>query len=299
MTIEKDGTATLKFYGLVNQGIIGKGKISNPLMLFPDGDGLLFKEDKVYEVTGNGEIKKGCKGEGIPCETSLSDTPITQQKRFPFIGTKYFNFAGGSGTWQSITIQKDGIAILRFYGVVSQATTWKGKFTNPLKQSPNEGGLLFKEDKVYGTTDTGEIKKGCKSERMPCETNLHSRWLKGLFGAYAPSELVAQTSDPRKVEADSLLQVGITQFTRTSQIDLALSYFQQALGLYREIKDRRGEAIALCNLGRTYQRWGIHTKSITYFQQVLAITSDLRDKQSKITALGELGNAHVKLAPAH
>ena len=290
ITVREDGTTTLKFYGLVNQGVIWKGKFSNPLTLFSDGDGLLFKDEKVYRVTGKNVILKGCKGETIPCEASLSNATTTQRRTLPFIGTKYFNFAGGSGTWQSITIQKNGTAILRFYGVISQSTTWKGKFTNPLN------GFLFKKDKVYATTDNGEVKKGCNREGIPCETSLSSLWDKGLFGAYAPEPLGGKSTDPRKIEADNLLQVGSTQFARTSQIDLAISYFQQSLGLYREIKDRPGEEVTLGNLGLTYGRLGIYTRAIDYFQHALAIANDLKDKQNKKKILDALGQAYTDLA---
>ncbi len=311
ITIEKDGTATLKFYGLISQGVIWKGKFSNPLIPFSSGNGLLFKDEKVYGITGNGELRKGCKSKEKLCESSLSDIAVSQQEKLPFIGTKYFNFPGGSGTWQSITIEKDGTAILRFYSVSSQSVTWKGKFSNPLIESPDKGGivfkgevgieypgkggLLFKGDKVYETTVNGEIRKGCKGEGTLCETSLSSRWRIGLAGAYVPSESVAQTLDPRKVEADELLQQGITQ-SGTNQIALALSYFQQTLGLYREIKDRQGEAIALDNLGRTYRRWGNNTEAIDYFQQVLAIGREVKDHQNEKIALDNLGETYTTLA---
>ena len=52
-------------------------------------------------------------------------------------------------------------------------------------------------------------------------------------------ELLAQGIDSRKAEADRLLQQGIKQH-KTSQFEAALQSWQQALIIYREIKDRQG-----------------------------------------------------------
>jgi hypothetical protein len=54
------------------------------------------------------------------------------------------------------------------------------------------------------------------------------------------SQVLAQTPDARKAEADRLLQQGIQQY-QTSQFEAALQSWQQALIIYREIKDRKGE----------------------------------------------------------
>jgi hypothetical protein len=54
------------------------------------------------------------------------------------------------------------------------------------------------------------------------------------------SQMLAQTPDARKAEADRLLQQGIQQ-AQTSQFEAALQSWQQALIIYREIKDHKGE----------------------------------------------------------
>lgn len=51
------------------------------------------------------------------------------------------------------------------------------------------------------------------------------------------SQVLAQTPDVRKAEADRLLQQGNEQ-SDTSQLEAALQSWQQALTIYREIKDR-------------------------------------------------------------
>ena len=62
-------------------------------------------------------------------------------------------------------------------------------------------------------------------------------------------------ADPRKTEADRLLQQGIQQY-RVSQFREALASWQQALDLYRDIGDRAGESTSLNNIGLTYNKLG-------------------------------------------
>src|SRR4028119_2409568 len=87
---------------------------------------------------------------------------------------------------------------------------------------------------------------------------------------FAVSPVVAQTSDVRKAEADRLLEQGYQQF-QTRQIEAALRSCQQALIIYREIKDRKGESLALAILGITYGHEGLqdYPKAIEYYQQLL------------------------------
>ncbi|UKO99718.1 CHAT domain-containing protein [Nostoc sp. UHCC 0870] len=108
------------------------------------------------------------------------------------------------------------------------------------------------------------------------------------------SQVLAQTADARKAEADRLLQQGIEQF-ETSQFTDALQSWQQALQLYREIKDRLGEGQSLGNLGAAYLSLGDYAKAIDYQQQTLAIARQIKDRQGEGAALGSLGNAYLSL----
>ncbi len=109
----------------------------------------------------------------------------------------------------------------------------------------------------------------------------------------APQAL-AQTPDARKVEADRLNQQGIEQ-AQTSQFEAALQSWQQALTIYREIKDRYGEGAALGNLGVAYFSLGDYSRAIDYYEQNLAIARKIKDRQGEGNALGSLGNAYYSL----
>ncbi|HAX77728.1 MAG TPA: Fis family transcriptional regulator [Cyanobacteria bacterium UBA11372] len=106
--------------------------------------------------------------------------------------------------------------------------------------------------------------------------------------------IVQRQSDPRKAEADRLLQQGIQQ-SQTSQFRAALQSWEQALAIYREIKDRQGEGRSLGNLGNAYYSLGDYQKAIGYSQQVLNIARQIGDRQAEGAALGNLGIAYDSL----
>ncbi len=102
------------------------------------------------------------------------------------------------------------------------------------------------------------------------------------------------TASQRKAEADRLLQRGIQQF-KVSQFAAALQSWQQALVIYREIKDRLGEGKSLGNLGLAYQFLGNYAKAIEYQEQSLAIARELKDRLGEGQSLGNLGLAYYSL----
>src|SRR5919202_1131176 len=108
------------------------------------------------------------------------------------------------------------------------------------------------------------------------------------------SQVLAQTPDTRKAEADRLIQQGNQQLD-TSQFEAAKQSFQQALTLYREVKDRKGEEWALGGSGLAYYLLGDYAKAIEYQQQSLAIKREIKDRLGEGHALGSLGIAYFSL----
>ncbi len=108
------------------------------------------------------------------------------------------------------------------------------------------------------------------------------------------SQMLAQTPTERKAEADRLREQGIEQLY-TSQYEVALQSFQQALIIYREIKDRLGEGRTLTNLGLPYYYLGDYAKAIDYHQQSLAIAREIKDHLLEGKALTNLGAAYNRL----
>jgi tetratricopeptide (TPR) repeat protein len=106
--------------------------------------------------------------------------------------------------------------------------------------------------------------------------------------------VMAQSTDAREAEADRLLQQGFQQF-QTSQFTEALQSWEKALQIYREIKNRRGEAASLGNLGQTYLVLGQYQKAIEYHQQYLTVGREIAARQWEADSLGNLGVAYGSL----
>jgi len=111
---------------------------------------------------------------------------------------------------------------------------------------------------------------------------------------HSPLPVSAQATDARESEGDRLLQQGIQQY-QTGQLRAALNSWQQALQIYRALKNRKGEGGTLGNLGVAYYSLSNYAKAIEYSQQWLAIAREIKDHHSEGTALGNLGIAYLSL----
>lgn len=84
-------------------------------------------------------------------------------------------------------------------------------------------------------------------------------------------------------------------FQILNQKQQSVQLFHQALYLYREIKDQKEEAITLNNIGAVYYELGENPKALEYFNQVLALYQRLSDSKSKATILNNLGKVNNDL----
>jgi len=108
------------------------------------------------------------------------------------------------------------------------------------------------------------------------------------------SAVLAQSVDGRRAEAYQLFQQGNEQY-QTSQFEAALQSWQQALTIYREIKDHKGEAASLGSLGLAYSNLGDYAQAIEYHQQSLAIFREIKDRLGEGSSLGNLGIVYRNL----
>ncbi len=104
----------------------------------------------------------------------------------------------------------------------------------------------------------------------------------------------AQTSQSRQTEGDRLFNQGNQQF-QLSQFEAAFQSWQQALAIYREIKDRSREGAALGNLGLAYLSLGKYEKAIEYQLQSAELAKVLGDRNGQANSFGNLGNAYLSL----
>ncbi|GJD19276.1 hypothetical protein RIVM261_042320 [Rivularia sp. IAM M-261] len=111
---------------------------------------------------------------------------------------------------------------------------------------------------------------------------------------FTASQVSVPNNTDRKAEADRFFNQGIQQF-QTSQFEAGLRSWQQALQIYREIKDSQSEGKALGNLGNAYYSLGNYPNAIDYYQQSLAIAKEIKDRKSERQSLGNLGLAYDSL----
>ena len=90
----------------------------------------------------------------------------------PFVGTKYFNFEGGSGTAQNITIAANGYTVIKYCGVARCSLQYKGKFKNLVYVKDDKQYLFFKGNKVYNLDQNKKIRMDCRGDGMACVSDL-------------------------------------------------------------------------------------------------------------------------------
>jgi CHAT domain-containing protein len=90
-------------------------------------------------------------------------------------------------------------------------------------------------------------------------------------------------------QADELVQTGLQQF-RAQKFDLAIASWQQALKLYQQQKNSKGEINVLETLAEASKMLGKYEQAIAYSQQLLALAQSLGDRKTEANALGNLGN---------
>ncbi|MEM7712626.1 MAG: CHAT domain-containing tetratricopeptide repeat protein [Cyanobacteria bacterium P01_A01_bin.68] len=115
------------------------------------------------------------------------------------------------------------------------------------------------------------------------------------------SQVLAQTVDEREVQAVRLLKQGSEQL-KTGEYETAIQSSQQALVIYREIKNRQGEVLALklinlayLSLGNYALKTGEYETAIESFQQVLIFYREIKDQQGEGMALHGISLAYLSL----
>ncbi|MCJ8212368.1 hypothetical protein [Aeromonas veronii] len=120
------------------------------------------------------------------CEAAKEEAaPQTAQRGkqpLPFIGKRSFNFAGGSGTEQYITIQQNGKTVIESCGASlmddngnfqdpSCSVDWTGTFATPLKTS--SAMYRIEKDRIYQIEPDGSPAKECLASREDCSVSLY------------------------------------------------------------------------------------------------------------------------------
>lgn len=105
---------------------------------------------------------------------------------------------------------------------------------------------------------------------------------------------VARNGEPRQF-AYMLIDIGSDYQNLTSPKG-ALVYYEQALKKFREIGDRRGEALALYSMGFAEARIGHMRDALKWYEQALIIERAENDRLSEARTLNAVGGAYGVLA---
>ena len=119
---------------------------------------------------------------------------------------------------------------------------------------------------------------------------------------YTTVDAQTQTIQQRRAEAERLRQQGFQHYWHEGKYESAIQVYQQALEIYRAIRDRNGEATVLHNLGNllsdygymrhlgyAYTRQGQVEKVIETYQQALKIYREIGNRQGELGILFSLG----------
>ncbi len=90
-----------------------------------------------------------------------------------------------------------------------------------------------------------------------------------------------------------LSQLGLI-YKNLGRYEKAIENYEQALVIAREVKDRRGEGVALYTLGGAYSTLGRPQKAIEYLELALAIFREVKTRPNEGGALNVLGNTYFR-----
>jgi len=102
---------------------------------------------------------------------------------------------------------------------------------------------------------------------------------------------LARAARLQQGEVENLYRLGTVAYHQNNYED-ARQFFQQALQIYQEMGDPRGEGVTFHALGATYLDVEDYERAIHHYQQELDIFSRLEDLYWLATSLDALGSAH-------
>lgn len=91
--------------------------------------------------------------------------PAIAKTDLPFVGKRYYNFMGGSGTGESINISKNGYTTIKIHGTVSTGIIYQGTYKRMIPVYNNENYLMIiGKDAITMLDREGNQEFGCSGE---------------------------------------------------------------------------------------------------------------------------------------
>ncbi|MBE9117251.1 tetratricopeptide repeat protein [Lusitaniella coriacea LEGE 07157] len=133
-----------------------------------------------------------------------------------------------------------------------------------------------------------EITEG---ERLDSRSNILASYNQQDFGSHIFFGKEASASDVLQAEAERLFKQGVRQY-RASQYREALQFFQQALPIFRQVRDRVGEATTLNGIGLVYNTIEQPQQALGYFNQALIVVRQVGEQVWEADTLNNLGGVY-------
>ncbi len=111
--------------------------------------------------------------------------------------------------------------------------------------------------------------------------------------AYTQAFEIFKALDDRFGQSFALCSMGVAAGYQPDRFAEADQYLRQSLGMSREFGYRRGEAIALGNLGWLYQRSGRPEAAAKELAQAITICWEIGDRHGETMELRRLGQAYL------
>lgn len=105
---------------------------------------------------------------------SMVSLPVFAKTDLPFVGTRYFNFLGGSGTGESIHINKEGYTTVKVHGKYASEVVYKGAYKKWMPISDSQKYyMIIGNDTITLLDKNGNQEYGCSAdETLPCTEKL-------------------------------------------------------------------------------------------------------------------------------
>lgn len=72
----------------------------------------------------------------------------------------------------------------------------------------------------------------------------------------------------------------------------ALDHFEKSLAIYRKVKNRRGEAIVLHDVGQVHAQSGDYARALAHYEQALAVQREVKNQRREAQAVTSIARVH-------
>jgi CHAT domain-containing protein/Tfp pilus assembly protein PilF len=123
------------------------------------------------------------------------------------------------------------------------------------------------------------------------------QWGQPAAASVPVEEIVKTAQNSSNDAADKVLKEGMQLYQQGTAETLkgAIAKFETALKLYRSAGDRRGESIALYDIGLVYSKLGEKQKALEYYSQSLPLSQALGDRLLEALILNNMGKVYSDL----